>query len=178
MAGVPPPSEEQVAKELEVLRLRRAGMSFTEIAQRTGYADRGGAYKAYKAAMNRTYKEPVHEVRELEADRLDALQVSVWAAAMRGNLGAVDRVLRISERRARLLGLDHADGIAERMVQLEADKVRLIALAVGKMLDSLELTEQQRQAATRLFLAELRSQAIERDDDGDDGAAGVLVPAS
>lgn len=174
--AVPPPSEEQVARELEVLKLRRAGLSFTEIAKRVGYADRGGAYKAYKAALNRTYREPVAEVRELETQRLDALQVAVWTAAMRGNLGAVDRVLRIMERRSRLLGLDHADGVAERLVQIEADKVRLIAVAFGKVLDALNLDDEQRQLASRILLAELRAQQAGPDED-DDGPAGALVPA-
>lgn len=172
-----PPSEERVELEQKVLELRRAGVPFSEIATRLGYYDKGGAYKVYKAAMNRAYKEPVGELRALESDRLDRLQVARWGRALRGDAKAVDQVLKIMERRARLLGLDHADGIAERIVQLEADKVRLIALSFGKVLDALGLTDEQRTLASRLLISELRKHTA-GDDDGDDGPAGVLVPAS
>ena len=150
------PSAEVIARELQVLELRRAGMTFDQIADKTGYNDRAAAHKAYKSALNRTFQQPAAEVRELEADRLDRLQLAVWARALRGDLAAVDRVLRISERRARLLGLDHSDGIAERQLHLEQEKVRLVAVAVGRMFDALELTAEQREAGTRVLLAELR----------------------
>jgi hypothetical protein len=48
------------------------------------------------------------ELREIEANRLDRLFVVAWRRAMAkdGDLAAIDRALRIMERRARLLGLD------------------------------------------------------------------------
>jgi hypothetical protein len=45
-------------------------------------------------------------LRVLEAGRLDQLQLAIWKSALAGHLGAIDRVLRIMERRARLFGLD------------------------------------------------------------------------
>lgn len=49
----------------------------------------------------------VDELRALEADRLDRLFFVAYKKAVRDqDLGAVDRTLRIMERRARLLGLD------------------------------------------------------------------------
>ena len=54
-------------------------------------------------------REPAEAVRKIELDRLDALQRSLWPAALKGDLRdlpAVDRVLAVMGRRARLLGLD------------------------------------------------------------------------
>lgn len=46
------------------------------------------------------------ELRTLEAQRLDRLFLVVWRQALTGDLAAVDRALRIQDRRAKLLGLD------------------------------------------------------------------------
>lgn len=158
------PSAEVIAREQHVLELRRAGVTFDRIAEECGISDRSTAHKIYKRAMARTLQEPAAEIRHLESDRLDRLQVAVWTRALRGDLSAVDRVLRIMERRSRLLGLDHSDGIAERALELEAGKVRLVALAVGRMFDALELTEEQRQQGTAVLLAELRAAEGEADE--------------
>lgn len=52
--------------------------------------------------------ETREQARELESQRLDRMIGAVWRQATAGDLAAVDRVLRILERRARLLGLDMA----------------------------------------------------------------------
>ena len=59
------------------------------------------------------------------------------------------------ERRARLLGLDHADGIAERALRIEQDKARLVAIAFGRALDAVQLTPEQRETMTQVLLQEL-----------------------
>ena len=58
------------------------------------------------AALKATLQEPADELRTLELERLDRLLLGVWGQAAKGNQGAVDRALKIMERRARLLGLD------------------------------------------------------------------------
>ena len=51
------------------------------------------------------------EVRRLELERLDQLQLGLWLKACKGDVSAVLGVLRIMQRRAKLLGrLHHADG--------------------------------------------------------------------
>ncbi|WP_438470957.1 hypothetical protein [Streptomyces asiaticus] len=63
---------------------------------RTALADR-------RAELN----DDVDELRALEADRLDRLFFVAYKKAVRDqDLAAIDRTLRIMERRARLLGLD------------------------------------------------------------------------
>lgn len=48
-------------------------------------------------------------ILEMEVQRLDSLLQAVWGAALGGKLGAVDRVLSIMKRRAKLLALDAPD---------------------------------------------------------------------
>jgi len=100
------PTPELIDKERRVLELRRAGVTYEEIANLTGYATAQGAYLAYNRALKRTLVDAgAQEAREMELDRLDKLQRSCWARALNGDDKAVDRVLRIMEHRARYLGL-------------------------------------------------------------------------
>jgi hypothetical protein len=145
--GKPVLTEEVQAKELQVLKLRRAGMTYDAIA-----------------ASQWRWPPGEGETRRLYSDRSAAHKAAV----------------RIGERRAKLWGLDHADGIAERLVQLEADKVRLMAVALVATLDEMGITEDEiRTRFKRIFVRHLRALPTvgsSEDDEGDDGAAGVLVP--
>lgn len=103
-ASVPPP--ELLDREMQVLELRRAGWTWHRIAEQVGYADHSGAYVAYKRAIKRVMEQPVEELRTQELDRLDRLQVAAWTAAVKGDTKAILTILRIMERRAKLVGLD------------------------------------------------------------------------
>lgn len=93
-------------RQLTALRLRRAGVPYADIAKELGYAGRDGAHRAVKAALRKTLQEPADELRALELERLDALQMALWPRAQKGDKVAIDQVLKIMERRAKLLGLD------------------------------------------------------------------------
>lgn len=96
-----------IDKERQVIEMRRAGATFDDIAHTLGFAHASGAYQAFQRAMSRTLTNAgTEELRTAEADRLDRLQRAVWVQALNGDLPAVNTVLRIMERRARLLGLD------------------------------------------------------------------------
>lgn len=69
------------------------------------------------------------EALALELQRLDALQAALWNEAASGNVAAVDRVLRIMERRARLLNLDSGFELTEAMNRLGDALARLKARA-------------------------------------------------
>lgn len=161
---MPAPSPSQLEREKRALELRRDGYSFDDIAHELSLADRSQAFMYFRHALARPVYEDAHEVRQVEAIRLDRLQLAVWDAAIAGDLAAVASVLKISERRARLLGLDHSDGIAERQLALEEGKIRLIAAALDKVFDSLELDGEQRREGTRVLLDNLRSHAAEQGD--------------
>jgi hypothetical protein len=100
------PSPELFDKENKVLELRRAGLTWQRIAEEVGYADHTGAYAAYKRALKRTQQQPADELRFAELDRIDRLQLALWPKAMKGDNASINTIVRLMERRARLLGLD------------------------------------------------------------------------
>ncbi len=93
-----------IDRQLEALRMRTAGKSYPEIAESLGYASSSGAHKAVSTALRKTLQEPADEVRSIELERLDELLMGIWQYRMKPDY--LDRVLKIMERRAKLLGLD------------------------------------------------------------------------
>lgn len=129
---------EIIEKERKALELRRAGVSYDVIAQQLGWSNGSGAWQAVQRAMRRTLRDAgTEQVRDQELDRLDRMQQAVWSRALQGDLPAVGTVLRIMERRSRLLGLDapvtaqiqveHFDGNS-----IDAEVARLIATLEAK----------------------------------------------
>lgn len=95
-------------RKRQALEFRMAGLTFQQI---------GDQLKITKQAAHQLVVTALDEVREqiaetapqvltMELERLDSLWRTVYPEAKRGNLGAVDRSIRIMERRAKLLGLD------------------------------------------------------------------------
>jgi hypothetical protein len=99
------PTPERIDREREIVELRTEGYVWREIAVQVGMST-AGVYKAYNRAMTRVITPAVNEHRELELDRLDILQRTYWQPAVNGNLRAADFVLRVIDKRAKLLGLD------------------------------------------------------------------------
>ena len=97
------------------ISLRRAGQSFAQIGQTLGITKQS-AHNLVKTALDRLAdetREITEQWRALEADRLDCLQMAAWDKAMEGHLPSVDRVLKIMERRAKLLALDQPIKVAQ-----------------------------------------------------------------
>jgi hypothetical protein len=93
----------------KALELHLAGVTYDRIAAALGFANRGGAYKAVRAALaSRPVAPEQSEVVQVEVARMDALLTGLWPAARRGDVAAVDRVLKIGERRAELLAMTAA----------------------------------------------------------------------
>lgn len=103
---------EAADKQRRAVELRRAGASFRQIADELGYASVSSAYKAVMVALRKTLREPTDELRTLELERLDALTLVLWPKALQANLAAIDRLLRVMERRAKLSDLDAPTKIA------------------------------------------------------------------
>ena len=88
------------------LELRLQGLTLAEIADQVGYASPSGAYAAVKRALDAEAFDEAAEFRKLHIARLEALIAGIWNLAREGKLGAVDRVVNLLEREAKLLGLD------------------------------------------------------------------------
>ncbi len=95
-------------REVEALNLRKSGATYDQIGKALGITTQG-AYKAIIRSLKRLNEqnsESSEELRRLEVERLDRMLVAIWPQVLNGNQGAVDRAIKISERRAKLLGLD------------------------------------------------------------------------
>jgi hypothetical protein len=93
-------------KSVRALELRKAGVSYEMIAQQLGYSNRTSAHRAVSRLLDATEKEVVTDLREMELRRLDDLFRSMYPVALKGNFQAVDRCLKIMERRSKITGLD------------------------------------------------------------------------
>lgn len=94
------------ARDRQAAALRIAGATYQQIADRLGYANPSGAFKAAERGLDDDTDEQIDQIKRLELRRLDELLLGLWQAARGGNVDATDRVLKIMDRRARLLGLD------------------------------------------------------------------------
>lgn len=98
------------------VELRKQGQDYQTIGTMLGVT-RQAAHKMVKKALDKiraTTMEDAQTIIDLEAQRLDSLLIPMYGEAvkMEPDYFAVDRVLKIMERRARLLGLDKPDKIA------------------------------------------------------------------
>jgi hypothetical protein len=107
-----PKALELTEKQRRALELRKAGVTLARIAQELGYKDASGAYRAICTALDRTLREPADAVRDLELERLDKMLFSLELRLIDGDVQAIDRALKIMDRRAKYLGLDAPQGVA------------------------------------------------------------------
>lgn len=116
------------ARDGEACRLRTTGMTYAQVAEQLGYHDASHARQGVERAMTATLSEPAEALRQIELLRLDQMSAVAWRVldtptpiVSAGKimvhdgvaltdpmpvLAAIDRLLRIAERRARLCGLD------------------------------------------------------------------------
>ncbi len=93
------------------LKLRATRMTYEQIALQAGYATASAARKAILRELDRVVSRNVEQLRQEEAHALDMLEAECWKRLAdkefdKSMLFAVDRILAIKERRAKLLGLD------------------------------------------------------------------------
>lgn len=100
--------EKAAERRLRALELRKGGATYRQIGERLGVSEAQAHRDVCRAlaGLQKLCEAEAEVVRTLEIARLDALLVPMMRQALQGNQGAVDRVLRIAERRAKLLGLD------------------------------------------------------------------------
>jgi DNA-binding CsgD family transcriptional regulator len=101
-------------RERQALALRKGGATYEEIARTLGVAQ-GTAYKAVQrvfARLARESQEDAEQLRQLELVRLDAILVQMTRvldgkeSTPRQRCDTADRLIKVGERRARLLNLD------------------------------------------------------------------------
>src|SRR5664280_1761204 len=94
------------ARRARAVELRTAGLTYDQIAIQLGYPNRGTVYRVVAEALRAQTLEAVGELRSLEVERLNSLQVAMWQKAMDGDVPPAIAVIRCIMSRCRLLGLD------------------------------------------------------------------------
>src|SRR5262245_18164807 len=100
--------ERSAARRVRALSLRQAGASFRDLGHQLGVR-RQQAYRDVDHALAELAKQQAQKaekLRGLELARLDRLLLGVWPRAQGGDLGAVDRAVKIMERVEKLQGLE------------------------------------------------------------------------
>lgn len=142
---------ETAERDAEACRLRVAGATYDQIAAQLGYTDRSLARRACERALLAVVAEPAEVLRTLELARLDAALIKAFkilhgqhVVVSNGRvvldpgtgqplvdsapvLGAIDRILKIGERRAKLLGLD--EPVRAQVISLGQIEAEIASLA-------------------------------------------------
>lgn len=90
-----------------------AGLNYRDIASGLGVSI-GTVSNDVKVLMKRWREEQVNQIDDLvtvDLRRLDAAINAIWNDVKEGNLPAVDRLIRILERRSRMLGYDEPEKV-------------------------------------------------------------------
>jgi hypothetical protein len=161
---------ELLQRESEIVELRTEGFVWREIAQRVNMSTAGVA-KAYDRALERIIAPAVEQHRTTELDRLDILQRVYWQPAINGNLRAADFVLRVIEKRAKLLGLDAAIKIQTEVVTYDGSDLDAEVEKYAKLIEAGTLRYRDDVAT----ITELTDQGEQMDMEAQTGAEGTTA---
>jgi len=95
-------------REVQALELRKHGASYRVIGRQLGisYQAAHDAVMRVLARFAAQNEKHTRELRQLEVERLDTALLVVMPKVRAGDLTAVDRLIRLIDSRARLLGLN------------------------------------------------------------------------
>lgn len=138
-SGIHSPQQkmERAQRDAEIVRLRQSGMSTVEIGKRFGLTNPRITQIYNEALRQAISNEEIAIMRTEQAQRLDALLVDAHTVLRRTllahedvqALAAIQTVLRIEERRAKLFGLD-----APQRTEISVEQVRYEIIGVDKAL--------------------------------------------
>lgn len=150
-----------------VAEMTLLGFSKEKIAERLGVAVRtidGDLEKIrirWQENRRKSYTEFIEEELATQKLLMQALEQGIRS----GSWKHIETALKITERRSRVMGLDHVDRIAQARVEIEARQLDLISRALEKVLDVLDLDDAQRELATGTLLLELEAPDILEEED-------------
>ena len=126
------PDAAAAQRRREALRLRKRGKSYPKIADALGVSV-STAHKYVTTELQRLAKECGEDaaaIRQIELDRLDDALDALADRIEQGDDRAVATMLRIQERRAKLLGLDSPD--RQQVEVTGIDPRELLAQKLGR----------------------------------------------
>jgi hypothetical protein len=86
--------------------MRKAGATFQQIADSGLFADRAAAYNAVKRRLDSTITELGDDLRKVMNERFDTALLAIWPDVQRGDIAAINTMLRIEGQRAKLYGIE------------------------------------------------------------------------
>lgn len=146
-----------------VAELTLLGFNPKNIADRLGVSE--GTIKKdlekirvrWAESRQKTYSQFIEEELETQKMLMRALEDGI----NQGSWKHVETALKISERRSRVMGLDHVDRMDQARVEIEARQLDLISHAMERVMDVLQLNDEQRELATNTLIGELEEPVLE-----------------
>lgn len=95
-------------REQRTVEMRIGGSNYREIGEAIGVTDEAARQMAIRVLqrLEMVANESGEELRRLDTERIDRMIQGLWQKACLGNVQAVDRVIRLMERKARLWGYE------------------------------------------------------------------------
>lgn len=152
-----------------VAELTLLGFSPEKIAERLGVSVnivKGDLEKVrikWQANRQKSYSQFIEEELATQRMLMQALEEGIKS----GSWKHVETALKITERRARVVGLDHTDRMEQARVEIEARQLDMISRALERVMDVLGLNDEQRMLATSTLLLELEEPDIELSGEGE-----------
>lgn len=148
-----------------VAELTLLGFSPQKIAERLGVTERviksdlETVRMRWQENRQKSYSQFIEE--ELATQRM--LMSALEDGIKMGSWKHVETALKITERRARVIGLDHTDRMEQARVEIEARQLDMISHALERVMDVLGLSDEQRELATNTLILELEEGTIDID---------------
>jgi transposase len=153
-----------------VAELTLLGFSPPKIAERLGVSvgvvksDLEAIRIRWQENRQKSYSQFIEE--ELATQKM--LMQSLEDGIKMGSWKHVETALKITERRARVMGLDHTDRMEQARVEIEARQLDMISRALERVMDVLGLSDEQRELATNTLILELEEGDIDVEEEEED----------
>ena len=150
-----------------VAELTLLGFSPKKIGERLGVSERVIKSDLEKVRIRwqknrqKSYSQFIEEELATQAMLMQSLEMGI----KEGSWKHVETALKITERRARVMGLDHTDRMEQARVEIEVRQLDMISRALERVMDVLGLSDEQRELATETLILELEESDIELEED-------------
>ena len=150
-----------------VAEMTLLGFTPVKIAERLGVTEKTvkNDLEKIRIRWQENRKKSYSQFIEEELATQQMLLRSLENGIKTGSWKHVETALKITERRAGIIGLNHADRMDQARVEIEAAQLDLISSALERVLDVLELNDEQRELATSTLLLELEEPVVELEEE-------------
>lgn len=150
-----------------VAEMTLLGFSPKKIGERLGVSE--GVIKSdlekVRIRWQKNRQKSYSQFIEEELATQNMLMQSLEEGIKLGSWKHVETALKITERRARVMGLDHTDRMEQARVEIEARQLDMISRALDRVMDVLGLDDAQRELATNTLILELEESDIELEEE-------------